>query len=700
MKKIIFLLVFIPFLSKVCFSQIGWQWQYPEYSGEKINYMYFFPSASTGWAAGDGGVLLKTTNNGSKWQLQPQFTSINIVWIKFVNSQTGWLSCNQSNESGTFRTTNGGLNWNKITYFGFKNCFFIDGNTGWIPAQPSYILKTTNGGANWEFNSIAVAPNDVFFIDSETGFVSGFSSGSINAGHIMKSTNGGVNWAQVGGNFDSIRMLSIWFQNALSGWSVADNKKAYKTTNGGTNWFPYPFNLNGDVESVQFFNMDNGVIISSSECIKTSNGGNNWISIKQKNEYGFSSTYFKNIDTGFISNSGAQMMRTFNSGVNWQYLYGENNTKLNDIKFFDANTGFAVGDKGNILKTTNGGINWIYSNVGIYTLNSVAFYNNQTVWVSGNGILLKSTNLGVNWLQKSAPIYNITCINFKNQLTGWLTGDTLCKTIDGGNNWVIDSYVVNGENIQFVDSLTGWIGGDYELYKTTNGGINWFNQPDGSGVTGKGFYFINSLTGWEFSYYNQSTSLWKTTNGGNNWIQYSPLIQGFIYFDVIEFSDSQNGFILANNRFYRTSNGGEFWKDYGRNSSIIFNSMDFISSQTGWIAGDNFSIKKTINGGVYVKKESNIIPNSFILFQNYPNPFNPSTTIKYQIVKNSFVTLRVYDILGREVAVLVNEFQSAGVYETQFPNNSITINQLSSGIYFYRLEAKEFYSVKRMVLVK
>jgi hypothetical protein len=88
-------------------------------------------------------------------------------------------------------------------------------------------------------------------------------------------------------------------------------------------------------------------------------------------------------------------------------------------------------------------------------------------------------------------------------------------------------------------------------------------------------------------------------------------------------------------------------------------------------------------------------PLIFALYQNYPNPFNPSTTIKYSIPKASFVTLRVYDILGREVATLVNEEKPAANYEIKF-----NANNLSSGVYFYRIAAGNFISTKKFIILK
>ena len=94
-------------------------------------------------------------------------------------------------------------------------------------------------------------------------------------------------------------------------------------------------------------------------------------------------------------------------------------------------------------------------------------------------------------------------------------------------------------------------------------------------------------------------------------------------------------------------------------------------------------------------KELPGLPTDYVLQQNFPNPFNPSTKIQYSIPKESFVTLKVYDVLGREVASLVNEVQKAGNFEADF-NGS----ELSSGVYFYRLQAGEFVSVQKMTLMK
>ena len=94
-------------------------------------------------------------------------------------------------------------------------------------------------------------------------------------------------------------------------------------------------------------------------------------------------------------------------------------------------------------------------------------------------------------------------------------------------------------------------------------------------------------------------------------------------------------------------------------------------------------------------EEVTVTPKVFELSQNYPNPFNPTTVIQYSIPMNEFVTLRVYDVLGREVQTLVNKEQSAGVYNVEF-----NASKLTSGVYFYRIEAGKFVAVKKLLLLK
>ncbi|MBK8553313.1 MAG: T9SS type A sorting domain-containing protein [Ignavibacteria bacterium] len=90
-----------------------------------------------------------------------------------------------------------------------------------------------------------------------------------------------------------------------------------------------------------------------------------------------------------------------------------------------------------------------------------------------------------------------------------------------------------------------------------------------------------------------------------------------------------------------------------------------------------------------------VIPQTFSLAQNFPNPFNPTTKINFSIPKQGLVTLKIYDVLGKEVMTLVNETKAVGNYEVEFNGSN-----LASGAYFYRIESGEFTNIKRMILLK
>ena len=104
----------------------------------------------------------------------------------------------------------------------------------------------------------------------------------------------------------------------------------------------------------------------------------------------------------------------------------------------------------------------------------------------------------------------------------------------------------------------------------------------------------------------------------------------------------------------------------------------------------------TTTGGItYINKISSEIPNSYSLSQNYPNPFNPTTVISFRLAVNSFTSIKIYDILGREITTLVNEMLSPGTYEVEW-----NAGNYSSGVYYYKLSAGEYKETRKMILIK
>ena len=124
-------------------------------------------------------------------------------------------------------------------------------------------------------------------------------------------------------------------------------------------------------------------------------------------------------------------------------------------------------------------------------------------------------------------------------------------------------------------------------------------------------------------------------------------------------------------------------------TSILVNNSNPPGTNS-WFLGNYEQI-----GTVGISPASNQLPSDFVLHQNYPNPFTPVTNIRFDLSARSNVTLKVYDVTGREVTTLVNEVKPAGSYTVSFDGSS-----LASGVYFYRIQAGDFVHTKRMMLVK
>lgn len=401
---------------------------------------------------------------------------------------------------------------------------------------------------------------------------------------------------------------------------------------------------------------------------------------------------------------------------------GTTNT-LRSITFINENTGFAAGSNSTLLRTSNGGINWIDVNLSSSSTlyNCVLFANNTTGFVvSDAGELIKSTNAGLNWQITSMGSNALKYIYFLNETTGFVSGDngTLFKTTNTGQNWTNVSLNISEPitRVTFSDEDYGYfLTREYlnegYVYKTTNGGINWQLLSNFySGYNGDRALFdclpLNRDTIYiSLGYYQ--TGIMRTINGGQNWEYiYNHFQSGFFpgSFYELFFKD---GYIYALNGptdgvpcyIVKSSDGGFNFTHYSayRLLGYMFDMYLFRNNTTGYVCGESGYIVKLHSYVTDVNNISTTIPDKFSLKQNYPNPFNPSTKIAFDLPEymGGNVLLKVYDILGKEIAVLINEHLSPGSYEYNFNSND-----LSGGVYFYTLTAESFSETKRMLLIK
>ena len=229
----------------------------PQYSGtlEEL-FDIFFIDNNRGWAVGREGTLITTADGGDNWQPQTSGTNAVLRSIHFADSVTGWTA----GEDGTILyTTDGGNNWSsQVSGTGeyLLDIFFVDYLHGWVAVSDyGQILKTTNGGSNWQTINIATQTRfyAVHFLDETTGWASGTE------GAVHKTTDGGDTWVEQTNNPAPYAALtSVFFISANSGWSVGYDGEIISTVDGGDTWQPEISGVQDYLTCVYFVDQYNG----------------------------------------------------------------------------------------------------------------------------------------------------------------------------------------------------------------------------------------------------------------------------------------------------------------------------------------------------------------------------------------------------------------------------------------------------------
>ncbi|MEO6694496.1 MAG: YCF48-related protein [Ignavibacteria bacterium] len=393
-----------------------------------------------------------------------------------------------------------------------------------------------------------------------------------------------------------------------------------------------------------------------------------------------------------------------NSNSQWYIQYQTSINFLNDVRFIDRYTGWACGDN-SILKTTNGGINWIPQNAHGY-LTQIHPVNDSVAYVCGEYIIMKTTNGGDNWITLREGTNLVPLLNglwFNNKNTGWFCGRAVTmRTTDGGNTFIDSMYVPNTLNdVHFKNDSVGVIAAWSKTYRTTNSGENWYpvQLPSSLETPFTERLTFQGDTGWTVTW---GGTIFKTTNYGVSWDSIVNIpFGGSARAYSIEFSSFNIGYCGGDaGKIFKSTNGGFHWTSQisvGGPFSSIYSYNDSIV----WAV--NGDIYNTVTGGLTNILFENIIgPDNYKLYQNYPNPFNPNTNIQYDLPIDNFVSIKVYDLIGKEVLTLVNEFKQAGSYIVSF-----NVSNLSTGIYYYhmvvhsdKIKAGNFEQVRKMILIK
>ncbi len=387
------------------------------------------------------------------------------------------------------------------------------------------------------------------------------------------------------------------------------------------------------------------------------------------------------------------------TGVTGQ-LYGISSPDINNV--------WACGAGGKVIRTTNGGT-WAAAsgNLAASDLYAIWAFDANTALVTNSPSatnVFRTTNGGTNWTQVFTQAGGfINAFYFKDANNGIMQGDaaggrwSLWRTTNGGVNWDSTGMNIPSTEAGWTGSLQGvgdvvWFGTNAtKVYKSTNFGTTWTSSPTTGEVNGYSIWFNDANNGFV-----GGTTMQKTTNGGTNWAAHTVPGTGTIQ-ALTGWKTTNTYFMGRANIVYSTTNNGTNWNTVftAAGTSQIWN---FTVSRTGspYVYGCRANGTIVKYGGAFTGVTPvTTVADNYSLSQNYPNPFNPTTNIKFAIPTSGLVSLKVYNMLGKEVATLVSSNLSAGTYSYDF-----NASNLASGVYFYKLETANFSEVKKMSLIK
>ena len=363
----------------------------------------------------------------------------------------------------------------------------------------------------------------------------------------------------------------------------------------------------------------------------------------------------------FAGTWGNGIFLSTDNGANWTTVNSGLTVSFIRTLIVKDNNLFAGSDSG-IFLSTNHGASWAPVNSGLTNslIGTLAVNGNNLFASTDSGIFLSSNN-GANWtaVKPGLSYHEVQAFAFSgNNMFAGTWGRGVFLSTNNGGNWIsIDSGFTYLNCVQsLIASGNNLFAGTYEqgIFLSTNNGESWIEvdsglaYPGGMLVTSFAVYGSNLFAGTDMG-------VFLSTNNGTNWTTIdSGLTNTWVSAIVVS----------GSNLFVGTAGAG-VWR---RPLTEMITSVEHTSSQ---------------------------LPKNYYLHQNFPNPVNPTTTISFFLPVQSFVTLKVFDMLGKEVSTIVSDELQPGTYNRQWDATNI-----ASGVYFYRLQAGTFTETKKLLLLK
>lgn len=364
-----------------------------------------------------------------------------------------------------------------------------------------------------------------------------------------------------------------------------------------------------------------------------------------------------------------------------------------------------------LYRTTNNGDQWtLLPSTGIY--NCYLEYNGRLfAGKNGGSGVVYSTDDGKTWINASGFPATVNILDIEvigsTLFAANILGGVFVST-DNGNTWV--SKNSNGARKLAKIGTTLFVGILGGVIKTTDLGVTWTTVN--KGLTGVILQTDQLVSSGNALIAFTGGNIFRSTDQGDNWsLKTLPVsIVGTTDFFSLD-AEGNNVIVLNTQTIIFSSDAGATWVNITKNfPAYTYFTWQNVKAQCAIVSGSyvicgTIPYSATIPGaGVYrssftgstgIEENKFLQPTDFQLSQNFPNPFNPSTVIKYNLPKDGYVTLKIYDILGKEIVTLVNENKQAGYYNATF-----NASNLPSGIYIYSIQSNEYNQSKKMLLMK
>jgi len=439
------LLILMTSIAKSGWNQVATTYQ------QNINGVFFQPFSTTGWAVGDIGYVIRTTDSGINWQRAAR-NDQELYKVQFLNDEIGFAV---GGDGYLCKSVNRGFTWvaqNSRTNENIYNLFFVSVIHGVFVGANGSAGFTTNGGSAWTISNTGVTTDlyGIDFLDQNTGYCCG------EAGVVMKTTTRGQYWTQMNsGVSDNLR--SVEFTDSNTGFIVGEYGKILKTTNAGLSWVSKDSETTDDLLSVDFTS---------------------------------------NLNLGYAVGTNGTILKTTDAGETWNLQTSPTSNTLQDVCFTHQDRGYAVGNTGTILYTDDGG-GGIEENLALLTPNGAEhlivgdYYGiSWNTNLSGDVDIYYSTDLGATW-------NTIATVPASDEYYQWNVPDvnsSLClvKIADGGDEnthdvsdspFTISDYQIDlttptdneylPGGIEYDITWTTDITSDIYIFFSSDGGNNW-----------------------------------------------------------------------------------------------------------------------------------------------------------------------------------------------------------------------------------